>query len=269
MAFRSTTDDSCPDTHPVRIPQLFVEVNYQIEKFANDKTTKSTDFILSTGDRKGWTAHVDYISGWQQELLSSALYTCFNTDQNNPNCSFHQFSSVEPAARRSANAAGEPAPRRLYKASPAEEVDGLDHLLVMGAEARRSGMPEASCTFGASEFQKPPMLANTRGTLNTTDCAPSPAPSPIPPSPAPPVPSGSCGTVHRDMDLNGSNGPGRPAQNANDCCKMCLAEATTSCNGYTFWAGFCYLKQGATKFVRNNGRTSAFVNSTSRAKVIF
>ena len=26
MAFRSDSNGSCPDTHPVRVPQLFVEV---------------------------------------------------------------------------------------------------------------------------------------------------------------------------------------------------------------------------------------------------
>ena len=44
---------TCPSSHPVRIPQLFVEVDYQIEEFVKHAGSgvKTTDFLLSTGDR--------------------------------------------------------------------------------------------------------------------------------------------------------------------------------------------------------------------------
>ena len=165
MTFRSQTNGTCPPSHPVRIPQLFVEVNYQIELFANDPSTRPTDFLLSTGDRKGWTAHVDYISGWQQDTLDAALYTCPNTAQGDPHCAFHQFSSVVPAAPFPH--VGSPSSARLYKPSPVEEVDALDHLLVTGEEARRAGMPVASCTMSNAPFKQPLPLMNERGVFCT------------------------------------------------------------------------------------------------------
>jgi hypothetical protein len=60
MAFRNDSggDGACPPSHPVRLPQLFVEVNYQIEQFSNTPGVLPTDFLLATGDRKGWSAHV-------------------------------------------------------------------------------------------------------------------------------------------------------------------------------------------------------------------
>jgi hypothetical protein len=137
MAFRDDLNGSCPASHPVRIPQLFVEVNYQIEEFAKLPATQTSDFILATGDRRGWTAHVDYISGWQQDMLDAALHTCPNTDQNDPGCAFHQFESVDRATGASGS-------RRLYKPSPAENVDGLTHLLVRCAFSDRSSCMHVS-----------------------------------------------------------------------------------------------------------------------------
>ena len=271
MAFRADPDGACPATHPVRVPQLFVEVNYQIEKFAKAPGVVSSDFLLATGDRNGWTAHVDYISGWQQDLLDSALRTCPNTDQNNPNCTFHQFSSVTPAANTAltggAAAGGAAGSARLYKPAPVEEVDGLTHLLVTGEEARRTGFPPAPCTWGTPRFAKPPPLLNQAGVLNKTECGPAPPPAPpapptppSPPSPTPPQPPG-CGAEHEGFDLDGTNGPGKQAKHATDCCGDCLADK--GCDGVTYYGGYCYTKHGVTKLIPSAGRISAFVNSST------
>jgi hypothetical protein len=93
MAFRGG-DGTCPASHPVRIPQLFVEVDYQISYYAQRGGVKTTDFLLSTGDRRGWAAHVDYISGWNQDSLAAALHTCPNTAQDNPNWCVSPTASV-------------------------------------------------------------------------------------------------------------------------------------------------------------------------------
>ena len=202
---------------PMFVTNSRMKVNYQIEKFAQMGAVAS-DFLLATGDRKGWTAHVDYISGWQQDTLDAALKTCPNTAQNDPGCAFHQFSSVIPAGTTQAAGpggdadAGVSAARRLYKPSPVEPVDGLDHLLVTGEEARRTGFPAATCTWAPPRFRKPPPLVNKAGVLTKSDCGPAPSPPgpPSPPSPppppGPPIPPGACGAEHADMDMNGSNG---------------------------------------------------------------
>lgn len=276
MAFRGS-DGACPTSHPVRIPQLFVEVNYQISYFVQRGGVKTTDFLLSTGDRRGWAAHVDYISGWNQDSLAAALNTCPNTDQNNPNCSFHQFSSVVPAAHSAltgGDRAGAPAASRVYKQSPTEEVDGLDHLLVTGYEANSTGFPNAACVWNKPRpGPMPAKLVNRAGALNKSDCGtPSPTPgpptppkppAPPPPSPGPPIPPGTCGAEHPNMDMDGTNGPGKQAKQAADCCDDCLADP--SCNGVTFFNGYCYMKHHATKLVPNKGRSSAFVNQSRAA----
>jgi hypothetical protein len=272
MAFRDN-DGTCPQSHPVRIPQLFVEVNYQISYFVQRGGVKTSDFLLSTGDRRGWAAHVDYISGWNQDSLAAALNTCPNTDQTNPNCSFHQFSSVLPAAHSALTGgtrAGAPAASRVYKQSPVEEVDGLDQLLVTGYEANLTGFPDATCVWSKPRANPlPTKLMNTPGALRKTDCqTPSPPPGPAPPKPppappGPPIPPGTCGTEHVNMDMDGTNGPGKQAKQATDCCDDCLADP--GCDGVTFYNGYCYMKHHATKFVPNKGRSSAFVNQSHSA----
>ena len=61
-----------------------------------------------------------------------------------------------------------------------------------------------------------------------------------------------------DMDMDGSNGPGKQAKQATDCCGDCLAEP--GCNGVTYYNGYCYMKHHATKLTPSKGRVSAFVN---------
>jgi hypothetical protein len=52
------------------------------------------------------------------------------------------------------------------------------------------------------------------------------------------------------MDMDGTNGPGKQAKKATDCCADCLAEP--GCNGVTFYDGFCYMKHHATSAFRND-----------------
>lgn len=94
---------------------------------------------------------------------------------------------------------------------------------------------------------------------------PDPSPPPPPPTPPPPpAPASTCpkfGHFNVNFDLDGTNGPGKPAKTAEGCCALCLADA--GCNGVTFFAGVCYLKHHATKFVANQGRISALLSNTT------
>ena len=107
--------------------------------------------------------------------------------------------------------------------------------------------------MGAPAFKEPAPLVNRRGVLNKSACGPPqppqppppptpgpgpgpphppPPPAPPPPAPPPPIPPGTCGAVHADMDMDGSNGPGVQAKHVPACCALCTkpwASAMSPC----------------------------------------
>jgi hypothetical protein len=50
----------CPSTHPVRLPGIFFEAFYSIDKFPRGQGTQP--FVLSNGDPTGYGFHGDFVS---------------------------------------------------------------------------------------------------------------------------------------------------------------------------------------------------------------
>jgi len=75
----------CPSTHPVRLPAVFFEAFYAVDKFPHGQGTQP--FVLSNGDPTGYGFHGDFVNGWDTDVVKAVLSdpTCNAQNTNNGN----------------------------------------------------------------------------------------------------------------------------------------------------------------------------------------
>lgn len=90
MAFPTPTSGGkadCPQgwTH---VAHLFYEVYYDTLKFQNDWDVdgQNQPFVLSNGDRTGYSSHADFISGWDTDTLQTIIDGCNAGDAGMDTC---------------------------------------------------------------------------------------------------------------------------------------------------------------------------------------
>jgi len=82
MAFPIEMPDNgnCPSTHPVRVPNLFMEAFYSVDKYPHGQGVQP--FVLSTGDPTGYGFHGDFLSGWDPVVMQTAILDPSCGDKN-------------------------------------------------------------------------------------------------------------------------------------------------------------------------------------------
>ncbi|MCJ1434081.1 hypothetical protein MMC27_003447 [Xylographa pallens] len=79
VAYMSQIDNGvCPPGYPVQLVHLFYEVLYGTNNIHLD----GGRFVFAQGDTTGYGFHGDFLNGWDETVLSSALSNCANTDND-------------------------------------------------------------------------------------------------------------------------------------------------------------------------------------------
>lgn len=68
----------CAAPFTVHVPHMFYEVYWDTQKFSSAWVPdgKTQPFVLSNGDRTGYSLHADFISGWDEEALNWIIANC-------------------------------------------------------------------------------------------------------------------------------------------------------------------------------------------------
>lgn len=81
MAFTSrflTTANKCPITHPVSIPEITVNFNYKVNTDVDMSKWRLSSDNYDNELAGGFSAHADWINGWNEEFITSIVKNCLN-----------------------------------------------------------------------------------------------------------------------------------------------------------------------------------------------
>ena len=87
MAYPSHRSDAlpnfyCPATHPVAIPGITVNVNFNITKPNQTATWRLASDNYSRALPGGYSAHADWVNGWDESVMAGIIKNCINAKRD-------------------------------------------------------------------------------------------------------------------------------------------------------------------------------------------
>lgn len=67
-------DGACPSSHPIRLPHIFAENQFNIHDVIDQIDTDS--FVLAMGDNTGYGWHADFFNGWDDGAIPALMKSC-------------------------------------------------------------------------------------------------------------------------------------------------------------------------------------------------
>ena len=74
------TANHCPETHPVGIPLIAINMDYKITITGDYKKWRLASDNYATTSAGGISAHADWVSGWNQVFIQGFVDNCLNKD---------------------------------------------------------------------------------------------------------------------------------------------------------------------------------------------
>ena len=73
----------CPTTHPVAIPQIAVNVHFRVTSVDKlEKWRLASDNYTFNGTNAGYSAHSDYVEGWDRTAMEGIIKNCINAKKD-------------------------------------------------------------------------------------------------------------------------------------------------------------------------------------------
>ena len=109
----------CPESHPVRVPQVAYETLWDTTQFNGMwPTDGSQPFTMSYDDNKGYGTHADYLFGWKGDSLQKAM---------DSNCMFNACENGQPLLSQGVNEMN----ACTVPSSVDEDIDGCKSLQIL------------------------------------------------------------------------------------------------------------------------------------------
>ncbi|EFQ34211.1 hypothetical protein CGRA01v4_03966 [Colletotrichum graminicola] len=86
---------TCPDGFETSVPNLLYEVIWDTAAYKS----RNGRFVIANGDLQGFGYHADFMSGWDEDFLQSAVNTCTNLSGRIEDCPLFNIQSDDKAAQ--------------------------------------------------------------------------------------------------------------------------------------------------------------------------